>query len=136
VRTQKRPSSEKPNSSQVGLVGIIFVLGDRVLIESTPISKGEVYGEFVNHARGHEGFWAQLQAEGLAPHDEDYIAAPRGRSVVNRVTRHPILYLDKCIIKKPAIVREIKRRLQLPARVEISTDPHYRCPVCLSRSPL
>ena len=135
-RRSSPPSRKKSQPSQVAQVGIIFVVDDRVLIESTPASKGEVYGDFLNHANGHEDFWAQLQADGLVPEDEDYIAAPRGRAVVSRLTSNPALYLDKCILKKPALVREIKRRLHLPACVEISTDPHYRCPVCLSRSPL
>lgn len=137
---QKRSSSprarKKSDSLPVLQVGIIFVVDNRILIESTQASKGEAYGDFLNHANGHEAFWAQLQTEGLVPQAEDYITAPRGRSVVNRVTGRPILYLDRCIIKKPDIVREIKRRLQLPARVEIFTDSHYRCPVCLSRSSL
>jgi hypothetical protein len=130
-RRSRRLSRKKPNPSHVVHVGIIFVIADRVLIESTPISKGEVYGEFVNHARGHEVFWAQLQADGLVPEDQDYITAPRGRAVANRLTGRPSLYLDKCIIQKPALVREIKRRLRLPARVEISRDLHYRCEACL-----
>jgi len=95
-----------------------------------------VYGDCFTHGNGHEQFWARLQADALVPQGEDYIIAPRGRCVVNRVTLKPILYLDKCIMKKPTLVREIKRRLQLPARVQLATDPHYRCPVCLSRSPL
>lgn len=122
--------------TQVAHVGIIFLVGDRVLIESTPADKGEVYGDFVNHARGHEEFWAQLQAQGLAPQNEDYLTAARGRSVVHRATGQSVLYLDRCIIKRSGLVREIKRRLQLPVHVEILTDQHYRCPVCLSRSPL
>lgn len=140
VSKQKRRSSplsrKKPKRSHVAHVGIIFVMGGRVLIESTPISKGQDYGESVNHARGHEEFWAQLQADGLVPQDQDYITAPRGRAVANRLTRRPSLYLDKCIIKKPALVREIKRRLRLPAGVEIFKDLHYRCEACLCGRPL
>jgi hypothetical protein len=140
VSKQKRGSPQLPlkkaKPSHVAHVGIIFVVDDRVLIESTPISKGEVYGEAVNHARGHEVFWAQLQVDGLVPQDQDYITAPRGRAIANRLTGRPSLYLDKCIIKKPALVREIKRRLHLPARVEISRDLHYRCEACLCGRPL
>jgi hypothetical protein len=137
VREQERRRSPASNKKSQPSVGIIFLLPPhRLQIESTPIAEAEVYGDFLNHARGHEQFWAQLQAEGQVPRDQDYFEFPRGRAVVNRLTGHPTLYIDKCIIKRPALVREIKRRLQLPARVEILTDPHYRCPVCLSRSSL
>ena len=136
-KRRSRPfSRKKPKRSQVAHVGIIFLFHDRVLIESTPASEGEVYGDFFNHANGHPDFWTRLQSDGQVPQDEDYINVPRGRAVVNRLTGRPALYLDICISKKPALVREIKRRLNLPGRMAISTDPHYRCSVCLSRSSL
>jgi hypothetical protein len=140
MKQQKRRnpslSSKGSKPSQVVHVGVIFVVDDRVLIESTPANEGEVYGDFFNHSNGHPDFWARLQAEGQVPQDQDYINVPRGRAVVNCLTGHPVLYLDKCISKKPALVREIKRRLHLPGHIEISTDLHYRCEDCLSRSPL
>ena len=129
-------SSKNPNSSDAVHVGIIFVFHGRVLIESTPASEGEVYGDFFNHANGHPEFWSRLQAEGRVSQYEEYQSVPRGRAVVSRLSGRPTLYLDKCISKKPALVREIKRRLHLPASVEVLADLHYRCGDCLSRSSL
>jgi len=136
MRRQKRRipplSSADSISSQVVLVGILFVVNDRVLVESSQLSEAELGAEFADHRRGHEAFWSDLQHEGRVPRDQEYVEFPRGRSVFNRLTGHHVLYLDRCIIKRPDLVREIKRRLQLPARVEISRDSHYRCPVCFS----
>jgi hypothetical protein len=129
-------SSKVSKLSHVVHVGILFVVNDRVLVESSQLSEAELGAEFADHRRGHEAFWSELQNEGRVPRDQEYVEFPRGRSVFNRLTGRHVLYLDKCIIKRPDLVREIKRRLQLPARVEILTDPHYRCPVCLSRSSL
>ena len=136
MRDEKRRQSPAPREKTQPSVGILFVLGNQVLIESTPASEGEVYGDFFNHGNGHPDFWSRLQASGQVPEDQDYINIPRGRAVVNRLTGRPILYLDRCVSRKPALVREIKRRLELPPSTEISPDPHYRCGVCLSRSPL
>jgi hypothetical protein len=124
------------HSPQTIVVGILFVVNDRVLVESSQLSEAELGAEFADHRRGHEAFWSDLQHEGRVPRDQEYVEFPRGRSVFNRLTGHHVLYLDRCIIKRPDLVREIKRRLQLPARVETSRDSHYRCPVCLSRSSL
>jgi len=139
--TPKKPrippvSSKNPKSSDPVHVGIIFVFQGRVLIESTPASEGEIYGDFVNHANGHPDFWSRLQADGQVPPYEEYQIVPRGRAVVTRLSGRPTLYLDKCISKKPALVREIKRRLHLPASVEVLADLHYRCADCLLRSSL
>jgi hypothetical protein len=136
-RRRSRPfSRRKPQPSQVVLVGIFFVVNDRVLVESSQLSEAELGAEFADHRRSHEVFWAELQNSGQVPRDQEYFEFPRGRTVYNNRIGQHVLYIDKCIIKRPDLVREIKRRLQLPARVEISRDPHYRCPVCLSRSSL
>ncbi len=140
TRQQKRRipplSSTDSRFSRVVFVGIFFVVNDHVLVESSQLSEAELGSEFADHRRSHEVFWAELQNSGRVPRDQEYFEFPRGRSVYNNLTGQHVLYMDRCIIKRPALVREIRRGLQLPSRVEILTDPHYRCPVCLSRSPL
>ena len=136
-KRRSRPlSRKKPKPSQVVLVGIFFVVNDRVLVESSRLSEAELGAEFADHRRGHELFWSELQDQGRVPRDQEYFEFPRGRSVYNNLAGQHVVYMDKCITKRPDLVREIKRRLQLPARVAILTDPHYRCPVCLSGSVL
>ena len=142
MRKQKRrlsPGSitdSKP--SQFGQVGIIFLLGaDRLLIESSQLSEAELCAGFANHRRGHEELWAELQADGLAPRDEDYITVPRGRVIFSTQTRQYSLLLDRCILQMPKLVREIRERMKLPSRrLLISTDGHYRCAYCMSKTSL
>ena len=142
MRKQKRrlpPGSitdSKP--SQFGQVGIIFLLGgDRLLIESSQLSEAELCAGFANHRRGHEELWTELQAHGLAPRDEDYITVPRGRVIFSTQTRQYSLLLDRCILQKPKLVREIRERMNLPRRrLLISTDGHYRCAYCMSKTSL
>ena len=116
-------------------MGIIFVVGDQILIESTPVSEGEAYGDCMGHARGHEQFWADLQEQGHAPGDEEYIGIPRGRALFSKRTGQYLLLLDRCILRQPKLVREIRRRMNLPIRsMQISKDDHYRCKVCMGTS--
>ena len=116
-------------------MGIFFLLGDQVLIESTSISDGEFCAGLVNHARGHEKFWEQLQADGLAPRDADYITVPRGRVIFSVQTGKYSLLLDRCILEQPKFVKEIRQRMNLPTHgLQASVDDHYRCGFCMSRS--
>jgi len=131
------PLSRKVSKhSRVVHVGIFFVVHDRVLAESSQLSEAEVGAEFADHRRSHEIFWSELQNQGQVPRDQEYFEFPRGRSVYNNRTGQHALYMDRCVMKRPDLVQEIKRRLRLAARVAILSDPHYRCPVCLSRSSL
>lgn len=99
------------------------------------MSKGELCAGFVNHPGGHEQFWAQLQANGLVPPEEDYINVPRGRVIFSLRTGQYSLLLDRCILREPTLVREIQERMNLPNRkLVVSTDDHYRCSFCMSRS--
>ena len=136
MNLQKRRSScRKRHSSQVGQVGIIFVLGDHVLIESSQLTDAELCAGFANHRNSHEQFWVRLQADGLAPRDEEYIAAPRGRVIYSTQTEQYSLFLDRCILRNPKLVREIRERMNLPnRRLVVLTDGHYRCAFCMGRS--
>ena len=121
-----------PKKEQLPQVGIIFVLGDRVLIESVASAEGEVYGDCINYPTGHEQFWARLQAAGRVQLDEEYIGVPRGRVLLHKQSSQYSLLLDRCILQKPKIVREIQRRMNLPTRsLHVGTDDHYRCSFCL-----
>lgn len=130
-RTSKQKSSlEKDQNPKVG---IIFVVGDhQIMIHAVPMTEGESYGDAINCPMGHEQFWADLQSQGKVPPDEEYMGVPRGRVLFSKRTGQFSLLLDRCILKRPQIVTEIRRRLNLPARsLHLSTDDHYRCDRCL-----
>lgn len=142
MREQKRQTSRVPSKDskrvRIGLVGIIFLVGrDRLLIESSQISEAETCAGFVNHRRGHDEFWAELQMHNLVPRDEEYISIPRGRVIFSVQEDKYSLLLDRCILKKPKIVQEIRERMNLPSRrLLISTDGHYRCAYCMGKTSL
>jgi len=114
-------------------VGIFFAVDDHILLEATPLAEGEPYGKIIGHARGHEQFWEDLQSTGQVPRDEDYIRVPRGRVICDRPGQFTIL-LDRCILRKPKLAREIRRQLNLPSRgLKVSLDSHYRCAACMEK---
>jgi len=113
-------------------VGIVFLVSDKLLIDRTPVLKGEIYGDFRIHERGHDTYWEILKQAGNVPRDSEYDNYPRGRVAYNAKTGDYLLFLDRCILKKKSIVNKIMSELNLPAnRTKMDTDSHYRCPHCL-----
>jgi hypothetical protein len=130
LRPQHRARSTK---DQLPRVGIVFVVGIKIFIESTPVDQGEACAGFVNHAGGHEAFWERLWLTGDVP-EEPYESVPRGRAIFDQSTGKYVLYLDKCITTQPNIVRSIRTQLNLPASTQIRfDDSHYRCSACLNK---
>jgi len=113
-------------------VGIFWLVGGKLMVDVTPTSHAETYGECLGHAKGHFEYWTELQHAGVISQNTEYEDPPRGRVVFNVRTRKYILYADKCIRKKSKVVRKILRDFGLPEDGTIlSSDEHYRCRVCL-----
>ena len=126
LRIQKRKNA--PN------VGIIFLVGKTLLIDRTPVSDGEMYGDFRIHERGHDIYWETLKKTGVVPQDSEYDDYPRGRVAYNTKTEKYSLFLDRCLLKNKSVVRKIITELNLPTRSpKTDTDSHYRCFRCLGR---
>lgn len=114
-------------------VGIVFVHGECLWVDSTPIDDAILYGEVLTHDKSHADYWQELQACGAVPSDEEYDEVPRGRVCYDTRSRVYHLYLDGCILRDREMVKKIIRAMTLPsARTEINTDSHYRCPTCMS----
>jgi hypothetical protein len=115
-----------------GQVGIIFMRGDDLWIDSTPITDAVDYGLLKTHEKGHPDFWEELQNRGSVPRDEEYDEIPRGR--VNFQTRKKVyyLFLDRCIRERPEMVSRIFEALHLPPvpATKVDGDSHYVCPGC------
>jgi hypothetical protein len=60
-------------------VGIVFMRGDDLWIDSTLVSHAGDYGELKTHEKGHADYWEELQAQHLVPADEEYDEVSRGR---------------------------------------------------------
>lgn len=120
-----------PAKAREPRIGIFFLVGRNLLIDSTALSKAGLYGEFLIHEGDHITFWPRLVKQGAFP-DVEYERFPRGRVAFNAKTEQFTLLADKCILKKKSVVKEILKRLNLPARhTKTNSDLHYRCFRCL-----
>jgi len=121
-------TNAKPTPPQVG---IIYLVGAKLLIDSTPLTNAGRYGDSATHERGHISYWAELVRGGKVPNVE-YEEFPRGRVSYNMKTLKFTLLADKCILSKKNIVRNILLQMNLPVRgTKVNTDSHYRCFRCL-----
>jgi hypothetical protein len=115
-------------------VGIFFAVGPTLLIESTPLSQAERYGDFKIHERGHDEYWQALLRAGAVPPGAEYEEFPRGRVAYDTRTQRFSLLADRCVLRNTSKVAELIQILCLPGdRTATDTDPHYRCPRCLTR---
>jgi hypothetical protein len=122
-------------SIQESRVGIFWLLKNgKLVFDFTPLAEAEPYGDFLTHRRGHLEQWEILQARGFVPGETEYEELPRGRVVYNRKAERFTVLADRCILARPESVKEIFATMKLPAdRMDLDTDSHYRCAVCLSR---
>lgn len=49
------------------MVGIIYLVGDKLFIDSTPLSGAGHYADHLIHDRGHDEYWSQLVKMGAVP---------------------------------------------------------------------
>ena len=48
-------------------VGIIYIFGGKLLIDSTPVAWGMNVGDYVIHERDHQPYWKQLVRQRAVP---------------------------------------------------------------------
>jgi hypothetical protein len=127
--SQRKPSRPMPEPH----VGIFWMVGRKPLIESTPLSAAETYGDFLTHPRSHHEVWEQWRLTGkVVPSECEYEEYPRGRVMFNTKTRRFSLLADRCILKDKRMVGKIVSELSLPTKsTDEGTDAHYRCSVYL-----
>jgi hypothetical protein len=112
-------------------VGIFYVIGVDLYIESMPMSEGEDWGDFKTYPSGHMEYWLVLTKQLNLSSCLSYDFYPRGRVSYAKVQDKYLLYIDRCLVKNRQTVRLIKRELcLLKERVELSTDEHYQCSIC------
>jgi hypothetical protein len=112
-------------------VGIFWHFDDRLIIDSTPMSKAEPYGDNLGHPTGHIDHWALLQQTGAVPPEVEYENPPRGRVVYYKRQETFHLLADRCILDRKDLIAQIKKELHLPKNTKTGTDAHYRCFHCL-----
>ena len=115
-------------------VGIIYLVGGELLIDSTPLAQAGRYGDFAIHERGHIDYWGELVKSGKVPNTE-YEEFPRGRVAYYKKSSKFTLLADACILSQEDVVGKILSELHIPPKdIEMGTDSHYRCFRCLGHS--
>jgi hypothetical protein len=114
---QKRKASEAEPK-----VGVLFLVGGKLLIDSTPLSQAGHYGHHLIHERGHDEYWGQLVKMGAVPGAE-YEEYPRGRVAYDTKRGKFTLLADKCILDKKSIVGKIVSVMNLPVGTEKRHGP-------------
>jgi hypothetical protein len=112
-------------------VGIFYVIGMDVYIESAPMIEGEDLGDFTTYPNGHIEYRPVLTKRLKLSSCLSYDFYPRGRVSYAKAQDKYMLYLDRCLVKNRQTIRLIKKELCLSnQRVELSTDEHYQCSIC------
>jgi hypothetical protein len=124
-----QPHTGKPKPR----VGIFWLVGKRLVIDTMPLSDAGDYGDFKIYEGDHVTLWAEMEKRGEVPRDTDYEEHPRGRVNFNTKTQQFTLFLDRCILRKKNIVAKLISLMHLPNDTALSTDAHYQCFRCLAR---
>jgi len=122
--------SEQKNDSP--MVGIFWLIGEHLIIDTTPLSEAGNYGEFKVYDSDHVSLWSEMEKRGEVPRDSAYEEHPRGRVNYNTKTEKFTLFTDRCILQKKDVVKKLMLLMHLPADTKILTDGHYRCFRCLA----
>jgi len=112
------------------MVGIFWLLGDRLIFDTTSLTEAEPYGDCLGHQQSHIDFWTEQQRLGAVPLDVEYEEPPRGRVVFNTKAQRFYLLADRCILKAPVTVARIMKAMHLPVNTIVDVDLHYKCPGC------
>jgi hypothetical protein len=123
----------QPNTGQPEpLVGIFWLVGKRLIMDTMPLSEAGNYGDFKIYEGDHVTLWDELERRGEVPSGSAYEEHPRGRVNFNTKTQQFTLFLDRCILRKKGVVKKLLRLMCLPDDTPLSTDGHYRCFRCLA----
>ncbi len=115
------------------MVGIIYLVGDKLFIDCTPLSGAGHYGDHLIHDRGHDEYWSQLVKIGAVPRG-GYEEFPRGRVAYGDKSGKFVLLADVCILRENKVLDAILSRLHMPVQdTEAGTVSIYRCYHCLRR---
>jgi hypothetical protein len=110
-KTSKR--KHKRGSQQAKqCVGIFYLVGGKLWLDTTPLPRAGSLGEFAIHERDHIFYWEELVSSGRVVHGE-YDEHPRGRAAYNTKTGKFLFLGDRCILRRKKLTAAILRRLPL-----------------------
>ena len=105
------------------MVGIFFVVNNRLLLHSCSLEEAEKYGDFLNYPKSHMDIWEEFYYK---KYRVDFDFYPRGRIIYNIKEQTYYIYYDKCIekdIENLGIIPENQN-------VKLQKDFHYQCHKC------
>jgi hypothetical protein len=109
-------------------VGIFWLVGGKLLINSTPLSAAEPYGVHLIHPRSHLEGWTLLQRTGKVPSESEYEEFPRGRVIYGTKTRRFTLLADEVRLRQPlSLLRLLTGRNLLSDHIKIPSG-RLGCP--------
>ena len=114
-------------------LGIFWLVGGKLIMESAPVSAAEPYGGQLTHPRSHSELWQQYQRAGSVPADMEFDQPPRGRVMFDTRSQRFTVLADLCILRNKSIARRIMSELKLPKNTKTDADSCYRCSACLQR---
>lgn len=112
------------------MVGIFWLVGGHLILDASPLSEAEPYGDCLTHRNSHIDYWSDQERLGAIPNDVEYEENPRGRVTYNSKAEKFHLLADRCILNEPATVAKIMKAMHLPVNTIVDADPHYKCPGC------
>lgn len=112
------------------MVGIFWLMDTHLIIDASPLTEAEPYGDCLTHRNSHIDYWTGQQRLGTVPREVEYEENPRGRVVYNSKAQKFYFLADRCILKDPATVATIMRAMYLPVNTIVDADSHYKCPEC------
>jgi hypothetical protein len=121
----------KRSSDREACLGIFWLVDGKPIIDSSPLSEAEPYGDHLTHPRSHIDVWAEFERSGRVPRGSEYEEYPRGRVMHHPVSGEFTILADMCILKDKDLIAQIKKDLHLRKKVKVGPDSHYRCPKCL-----
>src|SRR5664279_3205210 len=102
-------------------VGIFWLVGNNIIIDSTAIPEAGKYSDFAIHEGDHVTLWAEMEKRGEVPRGSEYEEHPRGRSNFNTRTQRFTLFADACILRRKNVVRKLMSVMHLPDDTTLST---------------
>ena len=132
----KHPQSDEPGQKgrlkAEPKVGIFWLVGNRLVLASTPLSKAEPVLGFRHFINGHKDVWAKLQRRGRVPREMEYEESPRGRVLYSGRSVQFEILADRCIASDKRCTAIVIERLGLPGDTSVVTFSHYRCANCMA----
>lgn len=118
-------------SEKTRQLGIFWLVGEKLIIDSSLLVEAEQYGNRITHPRSHIDVWTKLELNGQVPPGSEYDEYPRGRVTQDISSGEFNILADRCILNRKNLVAVVRNALNLPKKAKLSTDPHYKCPRCL-----